>query len=150
MHFSTLIWRNNKFIRPVDCSKMIRSVTVWPIREKGKATVTSFSSKMVEMNLELCSTSYLPGTNGLPLFRSLKRKEASHHQSWMNRIQDDPMVKSFIEKDILGKHFQAVKETFSDICIPCCDIVCRCVFVCSESAGASGYVSPVLKYYQHD
>ena len=64
--------------------------------------------------------------------------------------QDDPMVKSFIENDILGKHFQAVKETFSDICIPCCDIVCRCVFISSESAGASGYVSPVLQYYQHD
>lgn len=64
--------------------------------------------------------------------------------------QDDPMVKSFIEKDILGKHFQAVKEGSSDICIPCCDIVCRCVFVSSESAGISGYVSPVLKYYQHD
>ena len=81
------IWRNSKFIRPVDCSKMARSFTVWPIREKGKAAVTSFSSKkMVKMNAELCSTSYLPGTMGLLLFRSLKRKEASVHQSWKNRM----------------------------------------------------------------
>ena len=64
--------------------------------------------------------------------------------------QDDEMMKSFIEKDILGQHFQAVKETSSEACIPCRDIVSRCVFVPSASAGVSGYVSPVLKHYQHD
>ena len=64
--------------------------------------------------------------------------------------QDDEMMKSFIEKDILGQHFQAVKVTSSEACIPCRDIVCRCVFVPSASAGVSGYVSPVLKHYQHD
>ena len=64
--------------------------------------------------------------------------------------QDDMMVKSFIEQNILGQHFQAVRETSSDTCIPCCDIVCRCVFVPSTTAGLSGYVSPVLRHYQHD
>ena len=64
--------------------------------------------------------------------------------------QDDMLVKSFIEQNILGQHFQAVRETSSDICIPCCDIVCRCVFVPSTTAGLSGYVSPVLRHYQHD
>ena len=53
---------------------------------------------------------------------------------------------SFIDRDILGKHFQAVEETMSLTCISCSDIVCRCVFVPSASAGVSGYmyVSPVL------
>ena len=60
------------------------------------------------------------------------------------------MIKSFIDSDILGKHFQAVKETMSLTCISCSDIVCRCVFVPSASVGVSGYVSPVLTHYQHD
>lgn len=64
--------------------------------------------------------------------------------------QDDPMIKSFIDRDLLGKHFQAVKEKMSLTCISCSDIVCRCVFVPSASAGISGYVSPVLRHYQHD
>lgn len=64
--------------------------------------------------------------------------------------QDDTMVKSFIDKNILGKQFQAVKETSSCTYVPCCDIVCRCVFVPSASDGVSGYVSPVLRHYQHD
>lgn len=64
--------------------------------------------------------------------------------------QDDPMIKSFIDRDILGKHFQAVKETMSLTCISCSDIVCRCVFVPSASAGVSSCVSPVLRHYQHD
>lgn len=64
--------------------------------------------------------------------------------------QIDPMIKSFIDRDILGKHFQAVKETSLLTFISCSDIVCRCVCVPSASAGVSGYVSPVLKHYQHD
>ena len=60
--------------------------------------------------------------------------------------QGESMIKSFIDSDILGKHFQAVKETMSLTCISCSDIVCRCIFVPSASVGVSSYVSPVLTY----
>lgn len=64
--------------------------------------------------------------------------------------QGDSMIKSFIDSEILGKHFQDVKETMSLTCISCSDIACICVFVPSASVGVSGYVSPVLTHYQHD
>ena len=64
--------------------------------------------------------------------------------------QDDEMVKSFIDSHILGKQFQAVKEVGLCSYVPCCNIICRCVFVPSPSDGVSGYVSPVLRHYQHD
>ena len=64
--------------------------------------------------------------------------------------QEDLMIKSFIDKGILGMHFQAVEETSSDTCVPCSHILCRCAFVPSGSTGVSGFVSPVLRTYQHD
>lgn len=54
---------------------------------------------MAMMILELCSTTFMPGTLGLLSFTSLKRKKTSVHESLM--IQDDPMIKSFIDKGIL-------------------------------------------------
>ena len=64
--------------------------------------------------------------------------------------QGESMIKSFIDSDILGKHFQDVKETMSLTCISCSDIACICVFVPSASVGVSSYVRPVLTHYQHD
>lgn len=40
--------------------------------------------------------------------------------------QDDEMVKSFIDNHILGKQFQAVKETALCTYVPCYDIISRC------------------------
>ena len=37
--------------------------------------------------------------------------------------QDDPMINLFIDSGILGKHFQAVKETMSLACVSCSDFV---------------------------
>ena len=64
--------------------------------------------------------------------------------------QDDSMISLFIEKDILGKHFQAVKETPKTTCIDCSDIIRRCVFVLYAGDGVCGFLSPVLRHYQHD
>ena len=64
--------------------------------------------------------------------------------------QDDSMISLFIEKGILGKHFQAVKETPGTACIDCSDIVRRCVFVPYAGNGVCGFLSPVLRHYQHD
>lgn len=90
----------------------------------------------------------LVSNTGIAVIYKYERKE--NICSFELEEQDDPMIKSFIDRDILGKHFQAVKETMSLTCISCSDIVCRCVFVPSASAGVSGYVSPVLRHYQHD
>ena len=51
------------------------------------------------MNLELCS---------ITCVHSLERKRTSVCKSLM--VQDDPMIKPFIDKGILGKHFLAVKK----------------------------------------
>ena len=45
--------------------------------------------------------------------------------------QTDSMIKLFMERDILGKYFQAVKESSLTTCIECKDIFCRCVFILS-------------------
>lgn len=41
--------------------------------------------------------------------------------------QADSMIKLFIDRDILGHHFQAVTETPVISCIDCDNILCRCI-----------------------
>ena len=64
--------------------------------------------------------------------------------------QADTMIKLFIDRAILGNHFQAVRETPLVSCIDCDNILRRYIFVPSEEQEACGYVSPVLRHYQHD
>ena len=60
------------------------------------------------------------------------------------------MISLFIEKGILRKQFQAVKETPGTTCIDCSDIIRRCVFVPYAGDGVCGFLSPVWRHYQHD
>lgn len=64
--------------------------------------------------------------------------------------QADTMIKLFIDRGILGNHFHAVMETPLVSCIDCDNILRRCIFVPSEEDEVCGYVSPVLRHYQHD
>ena len=56
-------------------------------------------------------------------------QKQGHVSSFGLENQDDSMISLFIEKGILGKHFQAVKETPGTTYIDCSDIIHRCVFV---------------------
>ena len=62
----------------------------------------------------------------------------------------DPVLREFLLAGVLGSHFIGVKETQNFKVIPCIQITSRVVFVRSDDAGVDGYVSSVLKSYQHD
>lgn len=64
--------------------------------------------------------------------------------------QADTMIKLFIDRGILGNHFEAVTETPIVGCIDCDNILRRCIFVPSTEDEVCGYLSPVLRHYQHD
>ena len=65
---------------------------------------------------------------------------------WSFRLekQDDSMISFFIEKGILGGHFQAVKQTPGTTSTDGSDIVPY------AGDGVCGFVSPVLRHYQQD
>ena len=62
----------------------------------------------------------------------------------------DSVLTEFLLSGVLGKHFTGVKETQSFKVIQCTHITSRVIFVRSGDAGVDGYVSSVLKSYQHD
>jgi hypothetical protein len=65
---------------------------------------------------------------------------------------DDAVVLTFVQSGFLGCHFQAVQETERLCKVLCDDILSRVIFVPLEDNDirVSGYVSKVLKSYQHD
>ena len=65
---------------------------------------------------------------------------------------DDAVVLTFVQSGFLGCHFQAVQETERLCKVLCDDILSRVIFVPLEDTDirVSGYVSKVLKSYQHD
>ena len=63
---------------------------------------------------------------------------------------EDPVLKEFWSARYLGCHFTAVQETQEYKYIHCSSIQHRIVFVQSEEPDVDGYVSTVLKSYQHD
>lgn len=50
----------------------------------------------------------------------------------------------------LGSHFIGVLKTLNFKVVKCNHIISRVILVQSEDAGVDGYVSSVLKCYQHD
>ena len=77
-------------------------------------------------------------------------KKGNTCQSFGLEEQADTMIKLFIDRGILGNHFHAVTETQLVSCIDCDNILRRSIFVPSEEDEVCGYVSPVLRHYQHD
>ena len=63
---------------------------------------------------------------------------------------NDPVVKEFCLSGYLGCHFVAVDETTRLKFINCSSIVLKIVLVTSKDNNAHGFVSSVLKCYQHD
>ena len=63
---------------------------------------------------------------------------------------EDPVLKEFWSARYLSCHFTAVQETQECKYIHCSSIQHRIVFVQSEEPDVDGYVSTVLKSYQHD
>ena len=62
----------------------------------------------------------------------------------------DPVVKEFLKARILGCHFIGVQHTRTYKVIRCDQITARAIFIKSADAHVDGYVSTVLKSYQHD
>ena len=63
---------------------------------------------------------------------------------------EDPVLKEFWSARCLGSHFTAVQRTQECKYVECTKIQHRIVFVESEEPDVDGYVSTVLKSYQHD
>ena len=63
---------------------------------------------------------------------------------------EDPVLKEFWSAGYLGCHFIAVKKTEQYKYVPCWNIVHLIVLVENEDELVDGYVSTVLKKYQHD
>ena len=62
----------------------------------------------------------------------------------------DPVVREFLSSGVLGCHFTGVKRTRTFKLIQCDQISSRIIFVPSDDPDVDGYVSSVLKSYQHD
>ena len=62
----------------------------------------------------------------------------------------DPVLIEFLSSGVLGRHFTGVERTQNFKVILCDKIAARVTFVRSDDAGVDGYVSAVLKSYQHD
>ena len=62
----------------------------------------------------------------------------------------DPVLKEFLSSGFLGSHFIGVLKTLNFKVVKCNHIISRVILVQSEDAGVDGYVSSVLKCYQHD
>jgi hypothetical protein len=80
------------------------------------------------------------------LFRNLQL-----NVSEINIVQpEDPVLNEFWSAGYLGCHFTAVQRTQQYRYIHCSSITHRIVFVETEEPDVDGYVSTVLKSYQHD
>lgn len=120
-------------------------------KRKGKSCSYMYVVKFLENNEDefgIIEYYLLVRNTGFAVIRKFEKR--GNICSFRLEEQDDGMVKSFIDNHILGKQFQAVREAALCTYVPCCNIVCRCVFVPSFSDGMSGYISPVLRHYQHD
>lgn len=80
------------------------------------------------------------------LFRNLQFNVSEKHITQ----PEDPVIKEFWSAGYLGCHFTAVQKTQQYKYIHCSCIQHRIVFVESEDQDVDGYVSTVLKSYQHD
>ena len=89
-------------------------------------------------------------------YRNLHKKYRNLHKNVFqsDELQDpnDPITLTFQQAGILGTHFTAVAETKNFRKIVCQRILSRVVFVPmkDQDIQVSGYVSKVLKSYQHD
>ena len=63
---------------------------------------------------------------------------------------NDPVLKEFWGVGYLGSHFTAVQITDQYKFVKCAQVVARVVFVENNDDNIDGYVSLVLKSYQHD
>ena len=63
---------------------------------------------------------------------------------------NDPVLIEFLSSGVLGSHFTGVERIQIVKVIPCDKITARVTFVRSDDAGVDGFVSAVLKSYQHD
>lgn len=66
------------------------------------------------------------------------------------RAPTDPVVKEFLTARVLGFHFIGVQHTRTYKLIRCDQITARAIFIDSADAHVDGYISTVLKSYQHD
>ena len=62
----------------------------------------------------------------------------------------DLVMREFVSSHVLGCHFIGVQRTETYEVIRCDQITARAIFVKSNDPGVDGYVSTVLKSYQHD
>ena len=62
----------------------------------------------------------------------------------------DHVVKQLLKARILGCHFIGMQRTRTYKVIRCDQITARAIFIKSADAHVDGYVSTVLKSYEHD
>lgn len=65
-------------------------------------------------------------------------------------VRPDPVVKEFLTARVLGCHFIGMQRTRTYELIRCDQISARAIFIKSADAYLDGYISTVLKSYQHD
>jgi hypothetical protein len=82
----------------------------------------------------------------ISLFRNLQHNVCND----LPQEPNDPVMKEFHSSDYLGCHFVAVRRTNQQKLINCSSIVSKVVLVESKENNGYGFVSSVLKCYQHD
>lgn len=65
-------------------------------------------------------------------------------------LAKDPILGKFLSSGVLGSHFTGVERFHNFKVFPCDKITARVTLVRSDDAGVNGYISAVLKSYQHD
>lgn len=62
----------------------------------------------------------------------------------------DELLKAYYDQNLLGNAFVSVKESEEIVVTKCTSIQRRCIFIPSSEDELNGYVSAVLKHYEHD
>lgn len=86
---------------------------------------------------------------GYAVVNVLRNTEISICQVGVAPAKDTVLIE-FLSSGVLGSYCIGVKETENFKVIQCNQIISRVVPVESDDAGVDGYVSTVLKCYQHD
>lgn len=89
------------------------------------------------------------GNEGFAVVKVFRNTELNVCQNGLP-VPKDAVVKEFLSSGVLGYHFIGVQQTRTYKVIGCEHITARVIFVKSDDAGVDGYVSTVLKSYQHD
>ena len=124
----------------------------YPYRRNSCSCFICFKEGQNEENYGVIKCFVMKGQQPYAIIKEYRNLHKNVYQSSELQDPNDPIMLTFQQAGILGTHFTAVAETNNLRKIVCQRILSRVVFVPmkDQDIQVSGYVSKVLKSYQHD